>query len=85
MLSPLVLMTKLLVERKTRILGNVMFGPYETEFEEPVNYSSQVDQLCRSRSQVSVSYTHLDVYKRQGIWVSPWVDHHSVCKIYCYM
>ena len=39
-----VIPSKLAVERKTRIPGNLMFGSHETE---------------------SVSYTHLDVYKRQ--------------------
>ena len=29
-----VIPAKLVVERKTRILGNVMFGSHETEFEE---------------------------------------------------
>ena len=36
-----VIPAKLVVERKTRIPGNVMFGSQETEFEEPENYFSQ--------------------------------------------
>ena len=36
-----VIPAKLAVERKTRIPGNLMFGPHETEFKEPENYSLQ--------------------------------------------
>ena len=36
-----VIPAKLVVERKTRIPGNVMFGLHETEFEVPENYLSQ--------------------------------------------
>ena len=36
-----VIPAKLVVERKTRIPGNVMFGSHETEFEERENYPSQ--------------------------------------------
>ena len=36
-----VIPAKLVVERKTRIPGNMMFGSHKTEFEERENYPSQ--------------------------------------------
>ena len=77
-----VIPAKLVVEQKTHIPGNLMFGSHETEFEEQENYPSQVVHLdrlakCYFRDGLQgdrlkegavlrpVSYTHLDVYKRQ--------------------
>ena len=39
--ATVVIPTTLVVERKTRIRGNVRFGSHETEFEEWENYLSQ--------------------------------------------
>ena len=47
-----VITAKLVIERKIRLSGNLMFRSHETEFEEPENYLSQVDQLCRSPGRV---------------------------------
>ena len=75
-----VIPAKLVGERKSRIPGNVMFGAHETEFEEPGNFLLQ-GRPPRSPGRVSVSYTHLDVYKRRVLYIA--TEHRMISYVVC--